>query len=54
LSEVFGINLQTIATKEDIRQLEREIRLLEERFDAKLVQLEQRMTIKLEMLKMLI
>jgi len=51
LSEVFGINLQTIATKDDIRQLEREIKLVEERltegFDAKLIQLEQHMTIKL-------
>jgi len=58
LSEVLDINLQTVATKEDIRQLEREIKLIEkelklteerlnERFDAKLIQLEQRMTIKL-------
>jgi len=47
-----------VATKDDIRQLEREIKLIEkelklteerlnERFDAKLIQLEQRMTIKL-------
>ena len=44
LAEVFDINLQSVATKEDIRQLEDR---LTERFDSKLVQLEQRMTIKL-------
>ena len=51
LAEVFDINLQSVATKEDIRQLEREIKQLEERlnerFDSKLLQLDQRMTIKL-------
>ena len=40
LSEVFEANLKELATKEDIKHLE-------ERLDGKLIQLEQRMTIKL-------
>lgn len=40
LAEVFEVNLKDIATKEDIKHLE-------ERFDLRLIQLEQRMTIKL-------
>lgn len=40
LAEIFEVNLKEVATKEDIKHLE-------ERFDGKFIQLEQRMTIKL-------
>ena len=40
LADIFEINLQEVAAKEDIKHLE-------ERIDSKLIQLEQRMTIKL-------
>ena len=40
LAEVFELNLKEIATREDLKQME-------ERFDARLLQLEQRMIIKL-------
>ncbi|MDO9046520.1 MAG: hypothetical protein Q7U66_02140 [Methylobacter sp.] len=39
-AELFEVNLKEVATKEDIKHLE-------ERFDGKFIQLEQRMTIKL-------
>ncbi|NOU20874.1 MAG: DUF1640 domain-containing protein [Methyloglobulus sp.] len=51
LADIFEANLNEVATKEDIKVLKEDIKVLEERlyerFDAKLVQLEQRMTIKL-------
>ena len=40
LADIFEVNLQEVATKEDIKHLE-------ERIDSKFIQLEQRMTIKL-------
>ena len=44
LAEVFELNLKEIATREDIKLLEER---LNERLDTRLIQLEQRMTIKL-------
>ena len=40
LADIFEVNLQEVATREDIKHLE-------ERIDSKFIQLEQRMTIKL-------
>lgn len=47
LNEVFESNLKELATKEDLRHLEER---LTDRFGAKLIRLEQRMTIKPEAL----
>lgn len=51
LADIFEANLKEVATKEDIKYLKDDIKHLEERlcerFDAKFIQLEQRMTIKL-------
>jgi len=44
LAEVFELNLKEIATREDIKLLEER---LNERLDTRLIQLEQRMIIKL-------
>ena len=44
LAEVFELNLKEIATREDIKLLEEH---LNERLDTRLIQLEQRMIIKL-------
>lgn len=40
MADIFEVNLKEVATKEDIKHLE-------DRFDDKFIQLEQRMTIKL-------
>lgn len=50
LAEIFDANLQELVTKEDVKRLEER---LSERFEAKLTQLEQRMTIKLGTLMMI-
>ena len=47
LADIFEVNLKEVATKEDIKLLKEDIKHLEERFDSKFIQLEQRMTIKL-------
>ena len=44
LAEVFELNLKEVATREDLKQMEER---LNERLDARLLQLEQRMIIKL-------
>ena len=44
LAEVFELNLKDVATREDLKQMEER---LNERLDARLLQLEQRMIIKL-------
>lgn len=44
LAEVFELNLKEIATRDDLKLLEER---LNERLDTRLIQLEQRMTIKL-------
>lgn len=44
LAEVFEVNLKDLATREDLNLLQH---AMTERFDARLLQLEQRMTIKL-------
>ncbi len=43
-AEVFELNLKEVATREDLKQMEER---LNERLDARLLQLEQRMIIKL-------
>jgi hypothetical protein len=47
LSEVLEINLKELATKGDIASVQKDITALEQRIDSKLVLLEQRLTIKL-------
>lgn len=51
LAEVLEVNLKDLATKADLAReaeyLRRDIREMEQRIDARFVQLEQRMTIKL-------
>jgi hypothetical protein len=47
LSEVMEVNMQELATKSDISMLRKDMTALEERIDSRLIQLEQRMTIKL-------
>jgi Tfp pilus assembly protein PilO len=44
LAEVFELNLKEVATRDDLKQMEER---LNERLDARLLQLEQRMIIKL-------
>ena len=44
LAEVFELNLKEVATREDLKQMEER---LNERLDTRLLQLEQRMIIKL-------
>jgi translation elongation factor EF-1alpha len=47
LSDVLEINLKELATKGDLAALKSDLVAMEQRIDAKLIQLEQRMTIKL-------
>jgi hypothetical protein len=44
LAEVFGLNLNEVATRDDLKHMEER---LNERLEARLLQLEQRMAIKL-------
>ena len=47
LAEVFETHSAELATRDDLQHLRNDLKVLEDRLDAKLVQLEQRMTIKL-------
>jgi hypothetical protein len=47
LSDVLEVNLKELSTKGDIVAIQKDILSLEQRMDARLIQLEQRMTIKL-------
>jgi len=50
LSEVLEVNLKELATKGDIATVKGDLSAMEQRIDARLMLLEQRMTIKLGMM----